>query len=219
MDNTAPALPAAFDCTRMNLRLTEYGCAKLYRSTLKKAPQPYEGRHHCVACVTGAQHAGVTLSVVNAVVEALRPICPRCTRPTSRMIRNRLCVSCYNRDREVARGTNAKGNKPELTHQLWAVALRVLASDGAAVVRHETVIDLREGLLAAARGAKSILSFGQHCTPWPGSQASLDLDDVTLPRRMVRRHNGCLPCVSTAGQLASQLAYSDASQASQGVFL
>jgi hypothetical protein len=41
-------------------------------------------------------------------------ICPRCRRGGSRMIGGRLCVSCWNREREVKIGRNAKNTRPQL---------------------------------------------------------------------------------------------------------
>ncbi|KFG67127.1 hypothetical protein JH26_23815 [Microvirga sp. BSC39] len=39
-------------------------------------------------------------------------ICGRCHRSATRLIRKHLCFSCFNREREVIKGRNAKGTKP-----------------------------------------------------------------------------------------------------------
>lgn len=39
-------------------------------------------------------------------------ICGRCHRIAPRLIRGHICVSCYNREREILLGKNAKGGKP-----------------------------------------------------------------------------------------------------------
>ena len=84
----------------------------------------------CLGCAIGHQHAGAGNETVLPSSEHVastgsigRSACLRCRRsgrePSSRLIgRMRLirdhtiCVSCYNREREVLRGKNAKGAPP-----------------------------------------------------------------------------------------------------------
>lgn len=73
------------------------------------------------------------------------------------MIRNRFCVSCYNRDREVAKGRNAKGGRPSLA--LRDVELAVERDGAIRPVRHRQVASAAEAMLAEARRATGPLAF------------------------------------------------------------
>jgi hypothetical protein len=73
------------------------------------------------------------------------------------MVRDRLCISCYNRDLEAEKGRNAKGTRPRLV--LRDVVLDV--EDGGVVrrERHRRVASAAEAMLAEARRAKGRLAF------------------------------------------------------------
>lgn len=64
----------------------------------------------CGVCAIGAAHAGH--GSVHYSPHYKSPICPRCGTGTTRMIGNRLCISCYNRNREMKAGRNARGHYP-----------------------------------------------------------------------------------------------------------
>jgi hypothetical protein len=147
-------------CDRRKMTLTERGCAALWGSAniVKPAPAPWEGRHACLHCPIGAGHAGETVNPMAAVVAVLRRICPRCRRVSTRIIGNRLCVSCYNRDREVRTGRNAKGQKPRLI--LYPAALSVATPVGVQHVRADLVTGPAEIMLARARNATTSMAFG-----------------------------------------------------------
>jgi hypothetical protein len=102
-------LPDLFACARHNMRLTATGCARMWLTTrdLQNAPKPWEGRSGCTTCPVGATHAGQALSPVAAYALAVRKICPRCRRVAERLVHGRLCISCYNRDREAKLGVPA----------------------------------------------------------------------------------------------------------------
>ena len=87
-------------CDRQSMTLTKSGCARLWRSAQDKRPSEWEGRFVCLTCAVGAANAGGSISVTASETEALRTICPRCQRRTLRFIGGRICVSCYNRERE-----------------------------------------------------------------------------------------------------------------------
>lgn len=99
-----------FECKVRKARLTKKGCAGQWTAAQQLKPEPWESRWHCRSCQTGAVSAGV--SQPNHKDEALAKLCPRCGRLTDRMIKGKLCISCYNREREVARGKNRKGHIP-----------------------------------------------------------------------------------------------------------
>ena len=144
-----------FTCARYGTMSPE-ACARNYRS----APDTVRsGRlEACLGCAIGHRHAGSQEQCVPTPTSATglraKPACLRCRRSgrehASRLIgRMRLirehtvCVSCYNREREVLRGKNAKGAPPRkwaglyFTHvsyvmnaqARWRVALAVPVLD------------------------------------------------------------------------------------------
>lgn len=124
-----------FRCERHagGLTLTPAGCARLYQRAKVEARDPSCRLWECRGCAVGASHAGEP-----APAPAPSRACPRCGARAARLIRARagwpVCVSCYNREREVLRGRNARGGRPRLV--LATVA--VWASAGAVMVRAVT---------------------------------------------------------------------------------
>jgi hypothetical protein len=100
--------PVLFACPRMpgQLRLTPVACAALWQRGRKASA--WERGALCRGCEIGALNAGVSCQ------KATLPetLCVRCGNTGSRLIRNQLCVSCYNREREAARGRYRRGRAP-----------------------------------------------------------------------------------------------------------
>lgn len=69
-----------------------------------------DGFEKCRGCPIGAAHAGERFVRYSRWYGV--QFCPRCHTGGLRMIGNRTCVSCYNRNREVKAGRNGRGNKP-----------------------------------------------------------------------------------------------------------
>ncbi len=152
-------------CQRRSVTLTESGCAASWEAARKKRPEPWEGRWHCRSCALGAEKAGKPLPQTAVAADALSCLCPRCFRPASRLINGHLCVSCYNRDREVARGRNAKGGVPRLTAKLHNLTILVV-EEGA--VRRETldrVTGSQEAMIMLAKRARRPMAFGRPIHP------------------------------------------------------
>jgi hypothetical protein len=152
-----------FRCDRQAMTLTRGGCARLWLSAQEKTPKQFEGRWHCRACPIGAAHAGREAPQQAADTEAakmrLEGLCPSCERTGQRIIVSRgICVSCYNRRREVAVGRNRKGNAPKVVaSRLGDVTLVVARADAAHAERataFRSVTGAPEAMLAAARRAK-----------------------------------------------------------------
>lgn len=166
-------------CDRRGMTLSTAGCAKLWVSANPSdpalRPKPWEGRAACVVCPTGAANAGCTQSPVAAAVEDIRVTCPRCERPTERMIRDRLCVSCYNREREALAGRNAKGGRPRLCGILHPASVVVIEPAGARVVRVSPVVSVAEVVIGLARRAVGPTAFGRLCRRPRSPQLALDL--------------------------------------------
>lgn len=95
-----------FRCPALSAKLSVRACADRYnraQGTSKEA----QACLICRDCKVGAGHAGKSL--VHRSWLFGKAICPRCGQPTTRMIHDRLCVSCANRQYEWIKGTNAKG--------------------------------------------------------------------------------------------------------------
>lgn len=77
------------------------------------------------------------------------------------MIKGRLCVSCYNREREAIIGRNAKGTVPRLSGKLHTVAIAVLEDSGGRIQVFERVTSVVEAMIIAAKGANGPIAFGR----------------------------------------------------------
>jgi hypothetical protein len=97
-----------FECPKIpgKLTLSEASCANYYLSAQKKE-WGYR-LPHCVECQLGAKNAGVEVGPPFQ----RRAVCVRCGSGAGRMVLGRLCMSCYNREREWRLGRNAKGGTP-----------------------------------------------------------------------------------------------------------
>lgn len=136
-----------FTCTRQrgDLTLTPHGCAQMWRRALHQKLEPGMMPSPCRGCAIGAAHAGEKLPELRApsVVDG---ICCRCHRGAMRVIYGRLCVSCFNREREWIKGKNAKGTRPTRMQPLVPVSIACLVESVAA----EVTLPLATGILEAA---------------------------------------------------------------------
>lgn len=110
-----------FHCTRLLIDLSPEACAKRHAR---------QEDYPCSTCPIGARHAAeLGIPVVRDKTRAAhtRPCC-RCGRHEFRLIGARMCVSCWNREREWKIGTNRKGGKPTICLR-WFEAL-VIAPEG-----------------------------------------------------------------------------------------
>jgi hypothetical protein len=121
----------------------------------------------CRGCPIGAAHAGAQHIHYSTLFG--QEICPRCRRGGLRMIRNRLCVSCYNRRREIRAGRNGRGNRPtELLQRPPKAREFRLIIDGVARRHRDEGVDLFEPMVQALRVNKGRIAFA-----FQGSTAGL----------------------------------------------
>jgi hypothetical protein len=159
---TAPALEM-MRCDKRSMTLSKMGCARLWLSAHENRPKEWEGRFGCIGCRVGAASAGRPMPVTAEAVEAWRMVCPRCRRPASRMISDRFCISCWNRNREATVTLkNSKGNPPKILLDRLHSEI-VMVSDGATarLVREDSVVDLAEVMVLHARAAVGALAFSR----------------------------------------------------------
>ncbi len=150
-----------FTCERLNSVLTKEACAANY--TRSNAPL------FCKGCPIGSAHAdGLNYrdeSDRHAKAEAAHGLsCIRCERnvhtATKYIARFRLtrkhtlCMNCFNREREVVRGYNAKGAKPVKHSGLKTAAITVETAEGKRKIED---IGLRSGYLECARYVERVM--------------------------------------------------------------
>ena len=142
--------PGRYFCCKRYGIMRDSSCAQNYREAprLSRVSGRLAG---CVGCPTGALHCG------GKPEDAARFGCTRCRETKGlRMVRGGLlCVSCFNREREVVAGANAKGRPPTL--RLFPVNVLHVNGAVAAVTRHPLAIDRVEAALAVMhRGGSTV---------------------------------------------------------------
>lgn len=101
-----------FDCPYGMGTLSVDACSRSYQMSMSQIGLREGRRVTCRACPVGACHAGVPSEVASASRFLGLGYCSRCHGDARRLIRGSICISCYNREREVLIGKNAKGSRP-----------------------------------------------------------------------------------------------------------
>ncbi|MCD9228931.1 hypothetical protein ACPPTR_10485 [Ralstonia pseudosolanacearum] len=154
-----PELPGRryFTCTPLRAILDVDACAANWRQTTEGDGG---GCVQCRRCPVGAVHADG--ADTNPSPFRGTNTCARCHRGATRLIRQHLCVSCFNREREALKGSNRKGTRPEkLTAEM--LACRAVSYMAAGEVRTKVVdraVDAVEVMVAVLRDEKQKPSFG-----------------------------------------------------------
>lgn len=154
---TNPQVPGKvfFRCDRMRGTLSTTSCADMWR----KANDALDGTcGNCMRCPLGAVHAGEVAASMSPLKGTLT--CAACHRPAARLIHKHLCVSCYNRRREVVIGRNAKGTAPVKAAGLAPRAIRYDASGDLRYIRLEHTADTEELIVATLRDNRNRVFFG-----------------------------------------------------------
>jgi len=175
-------------CDRNGATLTTRGCAAMFRSAAETKPEPWQSKFACRGCPIGAVNAGVAVAVANdtAAMDEARRCCPRCDRLAPRLINGHLCITCYNRQLDVVRGFNRRGNRPGLADRLHPVTMMVR---GARLrqVRFELVLGNEEAIhrVAMVTPGPFFISPAPFA-PYPGWQQALPLLNASPARRRAR---------------------------------
>lgn len=146
-----------FECPRHRVIMMEVSCVAAFQEA-KRTGQTGR-RAACLGCPIGPVHSGELAPKPNRVM-----VCVRCRRSPSdcddprhvgavRLVRGGLvCVSCYNREREVVRKRNAKGTMPVKWAGLRPITVVGLADDGTKTVMTIPLArDLTEAILTLHR--------------------------------------------------------------------
>ncbi|MBN3770708.1 hypothetical protein [Burkholderia sp. Se-20378] len=122
-----------FRCERLRADLSPSACAR---------NQQTEKFLSCCACPIGQLHSQACGRQAPAIdehgqtflpVQTARP-CVRCGVASLRLVRKELCVGCYNRQRELKHGRNAKGGPPRRAAARLHPARCLIDRDGAAEI-------------------------------------------------------------------------------------
>jgi hypothetical protein len=150
------------DCPARSLTLTSSSCVADFKRASDKRPQPWESRWHCSGCPLGRERSGGGSS---------RPpfpsgLCVRCHRVGMRIVtKEGLCVSCYNRQKELVEGRNGKGGFPTVTRARYQFHARAISvgDDGSRMYREgpRHCASLMEGMLTTLRVSHTVRYFGR----------------------------------------------------------
>lgn len=136
-----------FNCEKQRSKLSETSCAAQYKKHKSNASGSV-----CTGCEIGAAHAGEQI-----IYTLPQKLCCRCGGTDKRLIHARICVSCYNREREYVLGRNAKGKPPIHARALHAVGVFVAK---AGRIQIGVVADTAEAAMAPIRKShKATISF------------------------------------------------------------
>jgi hypothetical protein len=169
-----PEMPGAnfFDCTRLHAGLTTSACADMWRQANEGRSERYTA---CRACPVGATHAGVSNASRSPIRGAL--VCARCARGATRLIHSHLCVSCFNREREIIKGRNARGVAPTKLAPLAPRKICYMTNGRVVVKRMERTAHFAELVIATLRDEIHEVTFA-----WRGSlHRAASADDLPVP--------------------------------------
>jgi hypothetical protein len=145
-----------FNCARYGM-LSIQSCARNFSEAPNRIK---EGRYAgCIGCAIGRGHAGDGDAAATACAQKPRRVCVRCRRNgmednsrffgRMRLVREHtVCISCYNREREVAHGRNAKGTQPLKWGGLYHAQMSYL-KDGQVHARISTKNPVRDRIEVA----------------------------------------------------------------------
>lgn len=134
-----------FNCEAQRCTISEDSCAAQFR-------RAKGGTSKCTGCEVGARHAGEKMVYVMP-----EKICPRCGATDRRLIGKLRCVSCYNRERELVKGANAKGKFPVNARPIYPVR----SSIGSSLRIHSNMVaSVTEAAMVIVRKSRtSAISF------------------------------------------------------------
>lgn len=148
-----------FVCPRGVGKLSDTACSKLYGEAMSPKGLREGLRFKCRGCPLGAQHSGIEPleQVASKLLSSLS--CTRCLNPAARLIRGKICVSCYNREREYLTGRNAKGNAPVRVRPVMPATVAYKDGDSVQVRQIDCVASRLEAFLSVIRSESRSVSF------------------------------------------------------------
>lgn len=155
---TIPQLPdrPMFKCERRDATLQVSSCASQWKAANSKANP--ECNMSCRSCPIGAMHAGegdVHMSQLRGI-----EICSRCHRVGMRLVSGDICVSCWNRQREVLVGKNARGRKPMNHPPIQPMQITYVCGQEVLTLKRQHAVCAEELVIAALRDSTRQVFFG-----------------------------------------------------------
>ncbi len=153
--------PSTFACPNHSggLTLTPSACAGMWQRARQLRHESYNPVEACCGCRIGAGHAGFEDAPEERKTGLIDHICTRCHRPATRFVYGRICISCYNRGREVIKGRNARGTAPKFLPPLISASVDYLVEGKKQHVTLEQVTDLMEARLSLVRKSSKVLAL------------------------------------------------------------
>lgn len=161
-----------FKCERWSASLAVEACMRRWKDAQTARGDRAAELERCRICPVGSVHAGQAFVQRSFYFDS--NICPRCRQGTTRrMIGNRLCISCYNREREYRIGRNAKGKKPiklgvinQLRPRVLRMAVTFAGGQRKTLIQFSAeVIDTEEAVLHTLRRTAGEVRFGFGAQP------------------------------------------------------
>jgi len=151
-----------FDCPFGFATLTTQACAKSYKLAMSSRGLRKGLRIVCKACPVGAMHAGTPKAEVSESRFLGCGFCSRCQSDARRLIRGSICVSCYNRERELLIGKNAKGGKPIFARPISSISIAFTVGEDARVIvrRMDKVSSYLEAIISIQRTQPKQVVYG-----------------------------------------------------------
>lgn len=132
----------SFYCEKLSATLQVVTCVKRFKS----------GNFiTCRGCELGACHAGEKKPSID-----LSHTCSRCLRTVSRLIYDKLCVSCCNRQLEVYKGADRRGKPPKL--KIETITVFYASNEGLGCIKNVGV-SMVEVMVDLARVKRSLCVF------------------------------------------------------------
>ena len=148
-----PGVPV-FKCEKLRATLSQKNCSDMWR----RATMGDDDRvSRCKNCQIGALHAGESEASMSPLRGA--NICARCHETGRRLVGKHLCVSCYNRQLEIIKNTNARGVAPSRLAPLNRRAVKYRTADGMRVHTADLSANMTELVVALLRDNKKQTQF------------------------------------------------------------
>ncbi|MDR6504074.1 hypothetical protein J2785_007268 [Burkholderia ambifaria] len=146
-----------FTCDLYKATLSVESCADKFR--LANSSDAF-GRHaHCKRCPIGAAHSGAGPDLNLGRLKGSLT-CGRCHRASTRLIGRHICVSCFNRARELRIGKNGKGNAPVRLARLDPRSITYRAGGVVKTRKLLESVDTEELIVAVLRDEEHTPEFG-----------------------------------------------------------
>lgn len=151
-----PEMPGVdhFACVRLHATLPVRACASMWHQANDAAD---DRRITCRGCPVGAGHAGIHNASLSPIFGIL--ICGRCHSGATRLICGSLCVSCKNREYELVRGRNARGQYPSRLKPLAAHSLPYWENGAPLRITKPLATSSTELIVDLLRDAHHLLTF------------------------------------------------------------